>query len=43
MKSVRNIQFFRCTRLTHEGLERLRAALPRATIDAHVPDLTGEQ
>jgi hypothetical protein len=42
MKSVENIQFFRCRALTLKGLERLRAALPRATISAHVPDLGTE-
>jgi hypothetical protein len=43
LKSLRNIQFFRCTKLTHEGLEWLRAALPKATISAHVPDLAEEE
>ncbi|MBN2475669.1 MAG: hypothetical protein JXB62_13740 [Pirellulales bacterium] len=39
MKSVQSIQFFRCKGLTHNGLERLRVALPRVRISAHVPDL----
>lgn len=37
LEEIRNIQFFRCTELTVNGIERLRAALPRATISAHVP------
>jgi hypothetical protein len=43
MKSIRNISFFRCTRLTEEGILRLRAALPRARITASVPDRAKEK
>ena len=43
MQGIRNIQFFRCTELTTDGIERLRAALPRATITAHVPDIATDE
>ena len=39
LNRVQSITFWRCKELTDKGIERLRAALPRATITAHVPDI----
>ncbi len=39
LKGVESIRFWRCAELTVKGIERLRAALPRAMITAYVPDI----